>query len=217
MMSCIRRTMPGFLSRDHIDDLGNGLFRVCRRVTNQSGRTRRVKLVAQLETRFKPQDYLMPCILYNGNQWGSGNSPKGLTYDGKPWIFAYDRMGILSCTLTENRDVGLALFASDQDKESLRTSASLVRQEDGTFLHRIYYPVTEAPVTYSGKNKMTQRYDEYYTLTPGENLSASPSISLPAYPNGNILPPQICWTECLKYFPIARALASLPKECGNWE
>ena len=39
----------GFLSRDHIDDLGNGLFRVCRRVTNQSGRTRRVKLVAQLE------------------------------------------------------------------------------------------------------------------------------------------------------------------------
>lgn len=161
----------GFLSRDHIDDLGNGLFRVCRRVTNQSGRTRRVKLVAQLETRFKPQDYLMPCILYNGNQWGSGNSPKGLTYDGKPWIFAYDRMGIPSCTLTENRDVGLALFASDQDKESLRTSASLVRQEDGTFLHRIYYPVTEAPVTYSGKNKMTQRYDEYFTLTPGENLS----------------------------------------------
>ena len=72
----------GFSSWDRIDDLGDGLFRVCRKVTHQCGRTRRVKFVAQLQTRFKPQDYLVPCILYNGNKWGNGNSPKGLVYDG---------------------------------------------------------------------------------------------------------------------------------------
>lgn len=162
-----------FSFQDQMEDLGDGLFRVTRRTVNRSGRTRRVKLVAQLTDGFAAEKYTMPCIMYDGNPWGDGNSPKGLTYNGQPWIFAYDRMGIPSCTITENDQTVLALFASDQDAASLRTSASLVRQPDGAFLHRIYYPVTEAPVTYSGKNKMTARYDEFLTLTPGEAFTAA--------------------------------------------
>ena len=162
-----------FSFQDQMEDLGDGLFRVTRRTVNRSGRTRRVKLVAQLTDGFAAEKYTMPCIMYDGNPWGDGNSPKGLTYEGKPWVFAYDRMGIPSCTITENDQTVLALFASDQDAASLRTSASLVRQPDGAFLHRIYYPVTEAPVTYSGKNKMTARYDEFLTLTPGEAFTAA--------------------------------------------
>ena len=66
------------LIRDHIDDLGKRPVSGLSRVTNQNGRTRRVKLVAQLENPFQtPGLSFMPCILYNGNQWGSGNSPKG--------------------------------------------------------------------------------------------------------------------------------------------
>ena len=141
----------GFFFRDQTEDLGDGLFRITRRTVNRSERTRRVKLIVQLATCFAAEKYAMPCIMYDGNPWGDGNSPKGLTYHGEPWIFAYDRMGIPSCTLTENEQIAVALFASNQDAASLRTSASLVRQEDGSFLHRIYYPVTEAPVTYSGK------------------------------------------------------------------
>lgn len=163
----------GFSCRDQFEDMGQGLYRIRRRIVNASGRTRRVKLITQLEDCFAAAKYTMPCVMYDGNPWGDGHSPKGLTYEGQPWIFAYDRMGIPSCTVTENDETGVALFASDEDAASLRTSASLVRREDGTFLHRIYYPVTEAPVTYSGKNRMTDRYDEFVTLPPGEAFTAS--------------------------------------------
>jgi len=162
----------GFTCRDQAEDLDGGLFRVVRRTVNQSGRTRKIKLITQLETSFKAEKYTMPCVMYDGNQWGDGNSPKGLTYKGEPWVFAYDRMGIPSCTITENAQVGVALFASDVDAASLRTSASMVKKEDGSFIQRIFYPVTEAPVSYGGKNKMTPRYDEYLTLTQGEAFRA---------------------------------------------
>lgn len=163
----------GFSHRDRVHDMGGGLFRITRSVSNESRASRTVKLMVVVKTSFAATKYLMPCILYDGNRWGDGNSPKGLTHMGEPWVFAYDRMGIPSCTLTECAEVGVALFASDVDECSLRTSASLVRMEHGGYMHRIHYPVTEAPVTYSGKNKMTARYDEYITLTPGEVFTAT--------------------------------------------
>lgn len=175
----------GFFCKDQVENLGDGLFRVTRRTVNGSGRTRRIKLIVQLNDLFQAQKYTMPCVMYDGNEWGDGHSPKGLTYQGQPWVFAYDRMGIPSCTLTENEECVVALFASDQDAASLRTSASLVRAEDGTLMHRIYYPVTEAPVSYSGKNKMTERYDEYLTLTDGEAFTAAfyVFVGKPEWPN----------------------------------
>ncbi len=163
----------GFAHSDRFTDQGQGLVRVRRVLTNASGRTRVVKLITEARTFFFPGQYLMPCVMYNGNTWGDGNSPKGLAYQGQPWVFAYDRMGIPSCTLTENEEVGFALFASAEDADSLRTSASLIRQADGNYLHRIYYPVTEAPVTYASKNIMKPRYDEFLTLTAGEQFAVT--------------------------------------------
>lgn len=154
---------------DQTEDLGKGLFRVVRKVVNCSSVNRRLQLIVQARTLFAPKRYLIPCVMYNGNQWGSRNSPKGLTYHGESWVFAYDRTGIPSCTLTENERMGFALFASAQNQESLRSSCSLCKDGE-MFLHRIVYPVMEAPVSYSGKNTMTERYDEYLTLAPGEQF-----------------------------------------------
>lgn len=148
------------------------ILRVTRTVTSGADRELRLQLVFSAETCFAPDKYTIPCIMYDGNEWGSRNSPKGLTHEGKPWVFAYDRCGIPSCTVTENARYGFAMFASDENESSLRSSCSLVR--DGCeYIHRIIYPVVEAPVSYSGKNKMTPRYDEYITLQPGESFTAS--------------------------------------------
>ncbi|MDD3334414.1 MAG: hypothetical protein PHI98_02745 [Eubacteriales bacterium] len=125
-----------FTYSDAFEDLGDGLFRVSRKVANQSGKRRRIQIIAQAHTMFAPQSYMMPCIMYNGNEWGSRNSPKGLERNGEPWVFAYDRMGIPSCTLTEKQEIGFAMFASNCDRDSLRSSASLIRQ-GCEFLHRI--------------------------------------------------------------------------------
>ena len=161
-----------FAWSDRAEDLGGGLFRVTRKVVNVSGRPRRLQLIVQACTCFAPEDYIIPCVMYNGNEWGGRNSPKGLTKDGRPWVFAYDRTGIPSCTLTERADCGFALFASARDKDSLRTGCSILR-EGGEYVHRIHYPVVEAPVSYSGKNKMTDRYDEYIDLPAGGQFTVA--------------------------------------------
>lgn len=150
----------------------NGLFKVYRDIENVSDKKITFRDIFEITTAFTPSRYLIPCVNYNGNDGCRENTPTGLTRDGKPWIFAYDRMGIPSCSLCENRKFGTAIFASDCDENSLRSACSLIKNADGTFTQRIYHPVIEAPYTYSSKNILTDRYDEYITLNPGEKFAA---------------------------------------------
>lgn len=154
--------------KDEVSALGGGKFRVTRSVKNTSDESVSYQDILAVRDEFTSEKYLFPCILYNGNEHGSSNTPKGLEIDGAPWEFAYDRTGIPSCTLTENKEVGVALFASCEDEASLESSCSLIRNSDGTHTHRIIRPVVEAPYSYTSKNIMTERYDTYTTLGAGE-------------------------------------------------
>ena len=91
--------------------------------------------------------YLIPGVSYNGNHWGRGKEPKGLTLDGSPWIFDYRRTSLPACTISENKEYYLALMASDQDEASLTASCSMEPMEDGRMLHRLLYPEVERPKT----------------------------------------------------------------------
>ncbi|MBQ1935049.1 MAG: hypothetical protein II370_08635, partial [Clostridia bacterium] len=158
------------LIRDEIKGAGYGNYAITRTIKNVGTATAEFKDIVAVRDTFYGEKYLIPCILYNGNEHGSSNTPKSLEIDGEPWVFAYDRMGIPSCTLTENDFCGLALFASDKDALSLTSSCSLVKRGD-FYTHRIYRPVTEAPYTYSSKNIMTERYDTYHTLEAGAEMT----------------------------------------------
>lgn len=158
---------------DKITDLGDGLWRIDRVIENTGVGTLCFKDILEIRTAFKPAKYLIPCVNYNGNAGCKENTPTGLSRDGSPWIFAYDRTGIPACTLCEDKHYGVALFASDKDADSLRSSCSLVQNGDGSFSQKIYRPVTEAPYTYSGKNVLTERYDEYLTLKPGARFAST--------------------------------------------
>lgn len=147
--------------------------------------TIKVKLAA--EPRFKATHYLFPGINYNGNGFGSdlnlplsyGDSkgsipfPQGWEYNGEPWVFSYDRGSIPSCTISENSDKVFALFVSDKNAMSYESACSMEQLEDGSFRHIIYWPVTEAPLCYSDKMKFSERIDNYITLAPGEEFSAT--------------------------------------------
>ncbi len=165
-------TAPSLEIRDSVKMLEDGKYKITRRIRNISSDEVSFKDILRVRDSFEAKKYLIPCILYNGNEHGSSNTPKGISIDGEPWIFSYDRTGIPSCTLTEDRDVGVALFSSSEDEVSLVSSCSLELCE-GSYEHRIIRPVTEAPYTYSSKNIMTERYDTYFTLAAGEELSAS--------------------------------------------
>ena len=141
------------------------------------------KLVLEAAPRFVATRYLIPGVLYNGNQFvkamqgndkrlASLDIPTGWEKDGEPWVFSYDRCGIPSCTVSENTNEVFALFASVADAASHVSSCSLVRNADGSFRHRILWPVTEAPVSYSNKRTFTARRDTYLTLRPGETFTA---------------------------------------------
>ncbi len=161
-----------FTVTDTYRNIGDGLIKVFRNIENVGDCNVKFRDIFEVKTCFVPTRYLIPCVNYNGNEGCRENTPTGLTRDGKPWIFAYDRMGIPSSTLCENKKFGTALFASDCDENSLRSACSLIKNEDGTFTQRIYHPVVEAPYTYSSKNILTERYDEYITLRPGEVFTA---------------------------------------------
>ncbi len=155
---------------ERIDSVGRGMYRITRRIKNLSSSDVSFKDIMRVCDEFSADKYLIPCILYNGNEHGSSNTPKSLDIDGEPWVFSYDRTGIPSCTLTENESTGVALFASSEEECSLVSSCSLILGQDGRYEHRIIRPVTEAPYTYSSKNIMTDRYDTYITLGAAESF-----------------------------------------------
>ncbi len=161
---------PGFAVSDRVESLGGGLFAVERALCNTGVGIRTFKLIAEGETGFAPRKYTIPCVSYDGNRASGGREPRGTAFGGESWIFSYDRSGIPSCTVTEDASVVAAMFASDRDAASLRSSCSFVETGDGRFRHRISYPVTEAPFSYTDHDVMTERYDEYLTLAPGEEF-----------------------------------------------
>ena len=148
------------------------LFRRIVRVVNPSSETRTIQIAVCAGTGFKPTNWVIPGVIYGDNAFGNQVSPSGLERDGEPWVFGYDREPIPSCTLSETADSLFAMFASDRDATSLESSCSLRRLADGTFEHRILYPVRESPVCYAFKYSYVDRYDEWITLPPGATFEA---------------------------------------------
>ena len=157
------------------------------KVRNTTDKPVTIKVMLAAEPRFEASSYLFPGINYNGNDFGEnlhlpenyGNTnrsipfPQGWEYEGEPWVFSYDRGSIPSCTISENKDKVFALFASDRDTLSYVSSCSMVKLEDNSFRHIIYWPITEAPLCYSDKKKFSERIDNYITLAPGEEFVAT--------------------------------------------
>ena len=160
------------LAGEQIEYLGDGAYSVTRSVKNTGKETVRFKDEIRVRDVFRAEHYLIPCVNYNGNEFGDVKTPKGLTYNGEPWVFSYERTGIPSCTLTENGRTGLALFASADTPASLVSSCSLEKNADGRYEHVILRPVSESPVTYESKGVFGPRYETFIELAPGETFSA---------------------------------------------
>ena len=133
----------GLYINDTAEYLGGGRFAITRKIKNESGTELKFKDILRIEDGFSADHYVIPCIIYNGNEHGSSNTPKELTVDGEPWVFSYDRTGIPSCTVTENENVGCALFADSADERSLTSSSSLFKKGNGSYEHRIIRPVIQ--------------------------------------------------------------------------
>jgi hypothetical protein len=137
---------------DDITESENGLYKIERTYVNTSAIDIDAVFMFEINAMFPTDFFMIPCVSYNGNQWGTGNEPKGLTHNGEPWVFAYDRVSIPSATFSENDDYALAVFVSDCDSESLSSACSLVKKQGNGLTHRIFWPERETPVTYTGRD-----------------------------------------------------------------
>lgn len=145
------------------------LFKVRRAWKNKSADKIKLQTVFELEELYCAKKYLIPCVNFDGNKFGNGKEPKGLYCENKPWIFAYDRISIPSCSVTENKDYVTALFASMEDVISMRSSCSILRSEN-SYIQQIIHPEKESPYTYSSKDLYEKEYNRYVELFPEQEF-----------------------------------------------
>jgi hypothetical protein len=160
---------------EKVEHLGHGTYAVTRTVKNVGGGPVRFKDELRVRDCFAADRYLIPCVNYNGNKFGALKTPRGLSCEGQPWVFSYERTGVPSCTLTENGSDGLAVFAANDTKESLVSACSLEIAGE-RYEHVIVRPVTEAPYTYESKGVFGPRLDTYIMLGAGETFTAKSHV-----------------------------------------
>lgn len=150
----------------------SGLEKITHTWKNISDGTIEFQPEIRVQAGFAYARYQIPGISINGNDWGKGGEPKGLTHEGDPWVFEYRRTTLPSCTISENAQSFLALMASDEDEASLVSSCSMI-DKGGRMIHRLIYPMIERPLTYSYRDTYSPAYNTWIKLAPGEVFRAS--------------------------------------------
>lgn len=152
-------------------NISDGFIRLSRTWTNISSLPVSFQCALYVKSDFSYTHYLIPSVSYNGNNFGTDNEPKGLAHNGSPWVFSYERTSIPSCTISENENTFLSVFASDDSQSSLVSSCSLIENIGNTLTHAIRYPNIERPLSYTAKNAYTPAYEPQLTLLPGESVT----------------------------------------------
>lgn len=183
------RTGPWAIEND-IRQRQPGYFTWERSWQNASNETQESELSLELETSYEPTWTLIPAVSYGGNQWGSGEEPKGLERDGVPWTFAAHRSTIPGATYSENEDWSIALFADD-DQSSVRSACSLAPTDRGV-VHRLCWPDVERPRTYIGRNEYGPAREGRVTVEPDKRFSVTAHLLI-----RDVEEPQTNWTATM--------------------
>lgn len=168
-----------------LEEMQPGRERLTCRWRNVSGRALTCQLALRVQGDFAFTHYLIPGVSCNGNDWGTGREPKGLSRDGQPWVFDSRRTTIPACTISECGTAYLALMASDTDAASLTASCAMEPQPDGSMVHLLLYPDMEGPVTYCTRDGYAPPHEGFITLASGESLTTTAWVltGRPVMPN----------------------------------
>ncbi|MCL2363730.1 MAG: hypothetical protein FWC71_03600 [Defluviitaleaceae bacterium] len=169
----------GFTVSDEITQIQDDFYFITRHFQNTSDTARSVVLYFELETFFVPDFYMIPSVSYNGNPWGTGNEPKGLSVDGEPWVFAYNRVALPSATFSEDGVVSVGLFADDSTETSLVSACSMTPTESG-MIHRLIWPDRETPKVYYARDAYAPADTPELTIAAGGCFSVAFYISVSA-------------------------------------
>lgn len=215
---------------DRLTHRSDGIFRAVRRIVNNGSRSVRFKSVFEIRTMFVPTHFVFPGFNYDITQCGGSldagiamddsdsnfvsRTPVGLEINGSPWVFAYDREGIPSASLTEDDSRVCALFASDESPASLLSSSSMIRNPDGSIRQRVIHPVSEMPYTYAQKNTFEAPYETYLTLKSGDEITLAVYV-FAGEPKYRYYGTAALMEACTRVFPFSRVPELSPEK--TWD
>lgn len=157
-------TEPSLSVEDYVTHEGSRTV-IRRTVTNRGMEEITFLPAVSVKTENPVSDWFVPSVSYSGNHFGNGNDPKGLTADGKPWIFSSDRQGIPGCTVVMGELGCSALFLPPE----CTSSASSLEIDGDTVTQRAFFTHIEAPKSYSQRSRYSDAVLETITLAPAES------------------------------------------------
>ncbi|TBL72426.1 hypothetical protein [Paenibacillus thalictri] len=172
---------PDFQTSDRWEQTEPGVFRWERSFV-YTGKTDQyvAGLFMEVEALYPLRYSMIPGVSYDGNGWGQGKEPKGLTDGVTPWSFAAHRTTVAGATYSEGNADSLALFGvsvSKNGNEQIGFSCSLEAQNDRT-LHRLIWPECECPRVYCARDQYEQAYERTMICRPGDVFIAVACVVL---------------------------------------
>ena len=149
----------GVKSKDKIEQISEGVFRITRVCTNLSGsRLDSARLILDFVLADSASFLMIPAVSYQGNAWGRGQEPKGYKKDGTWWSFSYSRSAIPAATYSESGKWAVALWGElDNQKTPFSSlpSPSRTLGDDPPEVNFGLTPLPTAPDRLSSGQKTT--------------------------------------------------------------
>ena len=95
------------LAGERVEYLGDGVYSVTRSIKNIGKDTVRFNDEIRERDIFREERYLIPCVNYNGNEFGDVKTPKGLTLSSDilaPWPSAFRMWSVERMHKLEEKD-----------------------------------------------------------------------------------------------------------------
>ncbi len=106
------------------------------------------KLPFKIFSPYSLENWIIPCVNYNGNPKGEGKFPKPALDEG--WSFREDRIGIPSCSIIKDDNGPIAFFTSPAKTED-EISSILTKSEDSGVSLVNLTPFSEKPRRHTNK------------------------------------------------------------------
>lgn len=148
--------------RDTIEPIGEGLFVWRREIDKVKAEVQDLQRNMMSIVLEKPTEYFMiPGISYNGNQWGEGKEPKGISHEGEPWRFAWHRSTVPAGLFCQSKKWKVAMWGGLENTQGF--SGSLEYTREGKMKMSVCFPEQEGPWIYCARD--TYEKKEYLEAT----------------------------------------------------
>ena len=149
-------------AEDVITEISEGVFRWDRNFYLSNKDICYDTFSMEAETLFHADFYCIPGVNYNGNPWGNGKEPRGLSKNGEPYVYASHRSTIPGCTFSESGEISVGMFGIPN---SLLSFSCSLREKEGRLIHGLYFPERETPDVYCARDRYEGKpYYEPITL-----------------------------------------------------